>query len=98
MYVDFANVYFSDLASKFPKHTGINNYAIKLVDGQLSTYKPIYSLGLVELEILKFYIEINLANKLIRLFKPPPVLPFCLTRSQIVFLDYASTIEVSITL
>ena len=33
-YVDFADVFSSDLASKLPTHTGINNHAIKLVDGQ----------------------------------------------------------------
>ena len=31
-YADFADVFSPDLASELPKHTGINNYAIKLVD------------------------------------------------------------------
>ena len=31
-YSDFANVFSPELASKLPKHTGINDYAIKLVD------------------------------------------------------------------
>ena len=32
-YVDFADVFSLDLASKLSKHTKINNHAIKLVDG-----------------------------------------------------------------
>ena len=33
-YSDFADVFSLDLASELPKHTGINDYAIKLVEGQ----------------------------------------------------------------
>ena len=68
-YANFADIFFLDLISKLLKHTRINNYAIKLVDGQQPSYGVIYSLKLVELEILKTYIEINLANKFIKLFK-----------------------------
>ena len=32
-YANFADIFFLDLASKLPKYTGINNYAIELVDG-----------------------------------------------------------------
>ena len=32
-YLDFADVFSSDLASELPEHTGINNYAIELVEG-----------------------------------------------------------------
>ena len=66
---DFADVFFSDLASKLHEYTGINDYAIELVNGQQPPYKPIYSLGPVELETLKAYIETNLANGFIRLSK-----------------------------
>ena len=31
-YADFANVFSPDLASELPEHTGINDYAIELVD------------------------------------------------------------------
>ena len=55
---------------ELPKHTGINNHATKLVDGcQQPLYGPIYNLEPVELEILKAYIETNLANGFIRLSK-----------------------------
>ena len=32
-YSDFADIFSSNLVSKLPKHTRINNYAIELVDG-----------------------------------------------------------------
>ena len=44
------------------ENTGMNKYAIKLEEGKQPLFGPIYSLGLVELEILKIYIKTNLAN------------------------------------
>ena len=70
-YTDFADVFSPDLAAKLPEHTGINDHAIKLVDGQQPPYGSIYSLGPVELETLKAYIEINLVNGFIRPSKSP---------------------------
>ena len=67
-YSNFADVFSLDLVSELPEHTRINNHAIKLVNGcQQLPYGSIYSLELVELEILKAYIETNLANGFIRL-------------------------------
>ena len=74
-YVDFADIFSSDLVSKLFKHTGINNYAIQLVDGQQPPYKPIYYKELVELETLKAYIKTNLANRFIRPSKSPAGAP-----------------------
>ena len=74
-YLDFADVFSLDLASKLLKQTRINNHAIKLVDGQQLPYKPIYSLGPIELEILKVCIKINLVNGFIRLSKSPANIP-----------------------
>ena len=70
-YSDFADVFSSDLVSKLPKHTRINDHAIELIDAQQPPYEPIYSLGPVELEILKAYIETNLANGFIKPSKSP---------------------------
>lgn len=39
------------------------------------SYEPIYSLGLIKLKILKIYIEANLANNFIHLFKSPASTP-----------------------
>ena len=75
-YSDFADVFSPDLASKLPKHTGINNHAIKLVDGcQQPPYRLIYNLEPVELETLKAYIETNPANGFIRPSKSPAGAP-----------------------
>ena len=68
-YSDFADVFSPDLGSRFLEHTRINNCTIKLVNGQQPSYIPIYSLEPVELEILKAYIETNLANGFIKLSK-----------------------------
>ena len=65
-YLDFADIFSPNLVSELPKHTGINDHAIKLVNGYQPPYRPIYSLGPVELETLKAYIETNLANGFIR--------------------------------
>ena len=70
-YLDFVDIFFSNLTSKFPEHTRINDYTIKPVNGQQLLYELIYSLETVELEILKAYIKTNLANRFIRLSKSP---------------------------
>ena len=68
-YSDFADVYSPKLALELSEYIGINDHVIKLVDDQQPLYGPIYSLGPVEIETLKTYIETNLANSFIRLSK-----------------------------
>ena len=53
------------------ENTGMNEYVIKLEEGKQPSFGPIYSLELVELETLKTYIKINLANGFIRPSKFP---------------------------
>ncbi len=65
-YADFIDVFFSKLATELPEYTGINGHTIKLVDDWQPPNGHIYSLGPVELEILKAYIENNLASGFIR--------------------------------
>ena len=75
-YLDIADVFSQDLASELSEHTRINDHAIKLVnDCQQPPYGPIYSLELVELEILKAYIKTNLVNGFIRPSKSPAGTP-----------------------
>ncbi len=74
-YADFADIFSPKLAAKLSEHTGINNHAIELVDDWQPSYGPIYSLGPVELEILKAYIENNLASSFIRPSKSLAVAP-----------------------
>ena len=56
---------------ELPENTGINEYAIELEEGKQPLFEPIYSLGPVELETLKTYIETNLANGFIWPYKSP---------------------------
>ena len=74
-YINFVDMFFLTFASNLSKHTQINNYIIKLVNNQQTSYTSIYSLMSVELEILKTYIEINLVNGLIKLSKSPANFP-----------------------
>ena len=91
-YSDFANVFSPKLASELAKHTGINDHAINLVDDWQPPYGPIYSLGLVELETLKTYIETNLANGFIKPSKSPARAPIFLDKkpnsSLQLYVDY----------
>ena len=52
------------------EHTRINDHPINLLDDKQLPYGLIYSLGLVELEILKTYIKANFACSFIRPSKP----------------------------
>ena len=61
-YLDFLDIFFKELAVELLKYLGINKYIIDLKKGNQLLYKLIYSLQLVELEILKTYIKTNLAN------------------------------------
>ena len=58
-YSDFADVFSKESAEVLPKRTKINEHAIKLEDSKQPPYRPIYSLGPIELETLKTYIEIK---------------------------------------
>ncbi len=70
-YADFVDVFSPKLAAKLPEHTGINNHAIEFVNDWQTPYNTISSLGPMELETLKAYIENYLANSFIRLSKSP---------------------------
>lgn len=67
-YGSYINV-FLDLSMQLHENICINKHVIELVKGKNFFYKSIYSLGLVELEILKIYIETYLKTRLIQLSK-----------------------------
>ena len=69
-YADFADIFSWKLVVELPENE-ISNHAIKQVDDQQPPYGLIYSLGLMGLEILKPYIENNLANGFVRPTKSP---------------------------
>ena len=68
-YSDFSNIFSSDPAAELLEHNKINDYPINLLNDKQPPYSPIYSLGPVELETIKTYIEANLAGSFIRTFK-----------------------------
>ena len=68
-YSDYSNAFSVKNATELLENTGMNKHAIKLEKGKQPLFGPIYSLGPVELETLKTYIKINLANDFIRHFK-----------------------------
>ena len=70
-YSDYSNVFSAKNVAELPENTGINEHAIKLEKSRQPPFGPIYSLGPVELEIWKIYIENNLAYDFIRPFKFP---------------------------
>lgn len=65
-YTDFANVFFPNLVAKLLEYNEIYDYTIKLIKDKQLTYNLIYSLKLIELDILKMYFKINLANSFIK--------------------------------
>ena len=79
-YSDYSNVFLMEYVAKLPENTGMNEYTIKLKESKQPLFKPIYSLGPVELETLKIYIEINLANGFIRPSKSPAGAPILFDR------------------
>ena len=81
-YPDYINVILPNSAVELSKHTSINNHPIILMDDKQQPYDPIYSLGLVELETLKTYIETNLANSFIRPSKSPTDTPILFIRKK----------------
>ena len=70
-YSDFSNVFSSDSVAELPEHNRINDHPINPLDDKQPLYGPIYSLGSVELEMLKTYIKANLASGFIRSSKSP---------------------------
>ena len=60
---------------KLPRNIAMNKYAIELIEGKQSPYKPIYALSPMELEILKTYIETHLKTGFIRPSKSPASTP-----------------------
>lgn len=68
-YADFSDVFFKKSAAVLPNRSEINKHIIDLEPDKQPLYRPIYSLGPVELETFNTYIEANLANRFIRSFK-----------------------------
>ena len=70
-YSNYSNIFLAENAAELYENTEMNEHTIKLEEGKQPSFRPIYSLGQVELKTLKTYIEINLANGFIRPSKSP---------------------------
>lgn len=64
-YTNFWDIFFKKSAVVLLNYTNINKYAINLKPDKQPSYKSIYSLGPVKLEIFKTYIKANYSNKFI---------------------------------
>ncbi len=99
-YADFVNIFLLKLAIELLKHMEINDHAVELVNDCQSPYGPIYSLDLVELEILKMYIENNLVNSFIKpsksLARAPILFDKKPNRSLWLCMDYRGSNNLSI--
>ena len=69
--LDFPDIFLEKLANIFPEQIGANEHKIKLEKGKQPPYRPIHSLGLVEFESLKTYINTNLVNGFIQASMSP---------------------------
>ena len=91
-YSDYNNVFLAENAKKLSKNTRMNEHTIKLEESKQPLFRPIYNLGPVELETLKTYIKINLANGFIQPSKSPAgaLIPFDqkLDGSLYLYVDY----------
>ena len=79
-YSKYSNVFSAENAAELLENTRMNEHAIKLEEDKQLPFGPIYSLRPVELEILKTYIKINLANGFIRPSKSPTGAPILFNR------------------
>ena len=68
-YSSYSNIFLAENVVEFPKYTGMNDYAIKLVEDKQPLFELIYSLGSAVSETLKTYIKTNLADGFICLSK-----------------------------
>ena len=79
-YFDYSNVFSAENAVELLENTEMNEHAIKLEEDKQLPFGLIYSIGPVELETLKTYIETNLANGFIRPSKSPAGAPILFDR------------------
>ena len=70
-YSNYSNVFSAENATELLENTGINEHAIELKESKQPFFKPIYSLGPIEIKTLKTYIKTNLANSFIQPSKSP---------------------------
>ena len=67
-YFDYNNIFLPKNVAKLLENIKINKYTIKLKEDKQLSFKSIYSLELIELKMLKTYINTNSAIGFIYLF------------------------------
>lgn len=87
---------FFNLEIELSKNKSINYSSIKLVEDKYLFSRPIYSLSLIEQEIVKIVIKIYLKTRFIKSAKSPQILTYHLIRSLMQTFLYVSIIKVSI--
>ena len=70
-YLDFLDIFSKKKTLILLKITKLNQFVIELQKSQQPFHKPIYSLGLIKLEIFRIYIKINPVNSFIWPLKAP---------------------------
>ena len=70
-YSDYKNIFSAKNIMELLENNRMNEHTIELEEDKQPLFKPIYSLSPVELEILKTYIETNMANGFIFCCKSP---------------------------
>ena len=61
-YFNYSYVFLIENAAELPENIKMNKHAIELEECKQPSFRPIYSLEPIKLEILKTYIKTNLAN------------------------------------
>lgn len=87
-YSDFSNVFLEKKALVLLEITELNQYVIKLQEGQELFYRPIYSLNLIKLKKKKFTLKSILSTILFGFLNPLLVHLFFLFANQMVFFNY----------
>lgn len=78
---------------KLLENTGSKKHVIKLIEGKHPPYGLIYSLRLIELEILNAYIKTHLRSGFIHFSKSLKSTPIFLIRSMMTAFAYKSIIK-----
>lgn len=65
-YTNFSDIFSKKSATVLPNFLNINKHTINLKSDKQPSYKLIYSLSLIELEIFKTYMKTNLTNGFIQ--------------------------------
>lgn len=80
-YIDFTDVFSDEDADKLPPHS-VDEHCIPTEDGKQPPFGPIYSLSQAELEVLRAYIEKNLATDFIIPSISPAGVPILFTKKK----------------